>query len=134
MQYHQVVESINPALFSTEQTYIPRRTLTNPREPSKNSGYDNIHDDYILRVKGILGDVVKYVHVCRDVSQSQIVNALCGSRYEILDLMGQGTFGQVVMCKTLQTGELVAIKVIKNQFSYHAQGEKEVAILRQVPW
>ncbi|OAD01748.1 Ets transcription factor, partial [Mucor lusitanicus CBS 277.49] len=53
-------------------------------------------------------------------------------RYEILDLMGQGTFGQVVMCKTLQTGELVAIKVIKNQFSYHAQGEKEVAILRQL--
>lgn len=54
------------------------------------------------------------------------------SRYEILDLMGQGTFGQVVMCKTLRTGELVAIKVIKNHFSYHAQGEKEVAILRQV--
>lgn len=59
MQYHQVVESINPA-FRTDQIYIPRRTLTNPREPSKNSGYDNIHDDYILRVKGVLGDVEKY--------------------------------------------------------------------------
>jgi serine/threonine protein kinase len=46
--------------------------------------------------------------------------------------MGQGTFGQVVMCKTLRTGELVAIKVIKNQYSYHAQGEKEIAILSQV--
>ncbi|KAK4510244.1 p23 chaperone protein wos2 [Mucor velutinosus] len=110
VQYQQVIELINPA-FRTDQIYIPRRTLTNPREPSKNSGYDNIHDDYILRVKGILGDAEKY---------------------EILDLMGQGTFGQVVMCKTLRTGELVAIKVIKNQFSYHAQGEKEVAILRQL--
>ncbi|GAN08902.1 kinase-like protein [Mucor ambiguus] len=110
VQYHQVVVSINPA-FRTDQIYIPRRTLTNPREPSKNSGYDNIHDDYILRVKDILGAVEKY---------------------EILDLMGQGTFGQVVMCKTLRTGELVAIKVIKNQFSYHSQGEKEVAILRQL--
>ncbi|EPB86863.1 CMGC/DYRK protein kinase [Mucor circinelloides 1006PhL] len=110
VQYHQVIESINPA-FKTDLIYIPRRTLTNPREPSKNSGYDNIHDDYILRVKDILGDIEKY---------------------EILDLMGQGTFGQVVMCKTLRTGELVAVKVIKNHFSYHAQGEKEVAILRQL--
>lgn len=46
--------------------------------------------------------------------------------------MGQGTFGQVVMCKTLRTGEHVAIKVIKNQYSYHTQGEKEIAILSQV--
>lgn len=59
VQYHQVIESINPA-FKTDLIYIPRRTLTNPREPSKNSGYDNIHDDYILRVKDILGDIEKY--------------------------------------------------------------------------
>lgn len=58
VEYNQVIESINPT-FKTDFIFIPRRTLTNPREPSKNSGYDNIHDDYILRVKGILGDIEK---------------------------------------------------------------------------
>ncbi|KAI9483173.1 MAG: kinase-like domain-containing protein, partial [Benjaminiella poitrasii] len=50
-------------------------------------------------------------------------------RYEILDLMGQGTFGQVVKCKTIKTGELVAVKVVKNQPIYSSHGDKEVEIL-----
>ncbi|CEP10049.1 hypothetical protein [Parasitella parasitica] len=110
LQYHQVIESINPA-FKSASLHIPRRTLTHPREPSKNNGFDNIQDDYILRVMDIIGDIEKY---------------------EIVDLMGQGTFGQVVKCRTIRTGELVAIKVIKNQFPYHNQGQKEIAILSQI--
>lgn len=74
VQYHQVIESINPA-FKTDLIYIPRRTLTNPREPSKNSGYDNIHDDYILRVKDILGDIEKYDYFI-DLRWAWFVNAL----------------------------------------------------------
>ncbi|KAI8992137.1 kinase-like domain-containing protein [Mycotypha africana] len=49
--------------------------------------------------------------------------------YEILELMGQGTFGQVVKCRNTTTGELVAIKVIKRQPSFHIQGQKEMSIL-----
>jgi hypothetical protein len=45
--------------FKKDLVFIPRRTLTNPREPSKNHGHDNINDDYILKVKGVLGDIVK---------------------------------------------------------------------------
>lgn len=53
LYYVDIVKKINPA-FRHELVYIPKRTLTNPREPSKNNGYDNINDDYILRVKEII--------------------------------------------------------------------------------
>jgi dual specificity tyrosine-phosphorylation-regulated kinase 2/3/4 len=39
-------------------------------------------------------------------------------RYEILDLMGKGTFGQVVKCECKQKKEMVAIKVIKNKKAF----------------
>jgi hypothetical protein len=58
IDYLRVIKAINPA-FRTEEIFIPKRTLTNPREPSKNSGYDNINDDYILRVNDTLGDLEK---------------------------------------------------------------------------
>ncbi|OBZ84447.1 Serine/threonine-protein kinase ppk15 [Choanephora cucurbitarum] len=110
VDYLNVIQKRNP-YFRTERVFIPRRTLTNPRAPSKNHGFDNINDDYILRVKEVLGDVV---------------------RYEILDLMGQGTFGQVVKCKTQKTGEFVAIKVIKKQHAYQMQSLKEIQVLNRL--
>lgn len=55
IHYLHVVENIDP-LFRKGLLYIPKRTLTNPREPSKNDGYDNINDDYILRVEDTIGD------------------------------------------------------------------------------
>lgn len=58
VNYLKLIESINPS-FKSDKVFIPRRTLTNPREPSKNLGHDNINDDYILRVNDILGDIEK---------------------------------------------------------------------------
>lgn len=105
-----MIQKIDPE-FKTEEVFIPRRTLTNPREPSKNNGFDNINDDYILKVNDVLGEV---------------------TTYEILDLMGQGTFGQVVKCRKQSTGELVAVKVIKRQPAFLMQGDKEIHILKMV--
>ena len=53
-------------------------------------------------------------------------------RYQILDVLGQGTFGQVVKCQNLKTKDLVAIKVIKNKPAYYNQSLLEVAILEMV--
>ncbi|KAI8385719.1 hypothetical protein BD560DRAFT_384144 [Blakeslea trispora] len=60
VEYMDVILKRNPH-FRTERVFIPRRTLTNPKAPSKNNGFDNIHDDYILRVKETLGDVIRYI-------------------------------------------------------------------------
>jgi len=54
------------------------------------------------------------------------------SRYLILDVLGQGTFGQVVKCQNMRTHELFAVKVVKNKPAYLNQSKMEVAILELV--
>ncbi len=53
-------------------------------------------------------------------------------RYLILDVLGQGTFGQVVKCQNMRTHEIVAVKVVKNKPAYFNQSMMEVAILQLV--
>ena len=47
----------------------------------------------------------------------------------ILDVLGQGTFGQVVKCQNLKTQEVVAVKVVKNKTAYFNQSMMEVSVL-----
>ncbi|KAI9345517.1 kinase-like domain-containing protein [Zopfochytrium polystomum] len=96
--------------FGYLQKNNPRRVLTKPSKPKHNDGYDNEESDYILYVNDVLG------------SQE-------GQQYQILDILGQGTFGQVVKCQNVKTKELVAVKVIKNKPAYYNQSLVEVAIL-----
>ena len=53
-------------------------------------------------------------------------------RYLILDILGQGTFGQVVKCQNMKTHEIVAVKVVKNKPAYFNQSMMEVTILEMV--
>src|SRR5712671_4304753 len=53
-------------------------------------------------------------------------------RYLILDVLGQGTFGQVVKCQDMKTHEIVAVKVVKNKPAYFNQSMMEVTILELV--
>ena len=91
----------------------PRRVLTKPSKPTNNDGHDNEDWDYILYVNDVLG-------------------AQEGQQYQILDILGQGTFGQVVKCVNLKTKETVAVKVIKNKPAYYNQSLVEVAILEML--
>ena len=45
-------------------------------------------------------------------------------------MLGQGTFGQVAKCFCQQTGEVVAVKVIKNQTAFYHQARVEVGVLQ----
>ena len=90
----------------------PKRVLTKPSKPALNDGFDNENNDYILRVNEILGDEKDY-------------------QYRVIDLLGQGTFGQVVKCERVSTGQLYSVKVIKNKRAYRTQSYMEVEILKQ---
>ncbi|KAG0013437.1 dual specificity protein kinase yak1 [Podila clonocystis] len=96
--------------FKYEPSYNPRRVLTKPSKPMHNEGYDNEDYDYILYVSDILGSEER-------------------QRYLILDVLGQGTFGQVVKCQNLKTNAIVAVKVIKNKPAYFNQSMMEVTVL-----
>ncbi|KAJ7680557.1 kinase-like domain-containing protein [Mycena polygramma] len=99
--------------FRYESTHNPRRVLTKPSKPAHNDGYDNEDYDYILYVNDWLG-------------------AEDGHKYLILDILGQGTFGQVVKCQNMKTHEIVAVKVVKNKPAYFNQSMMEVTILEML--
>ena len=80
-------------------TMNPKRDLTHPSEGVLNNGWDNCESDYILRV-------------------ADMIVTPEGKEYEILDLLGKGTFGQVVKCECKPLKEMVAIKVIKNKKAF----------------
>ncbi|KAH7888491.1 kinase-like domain-containing protein [Phlebopus sp. FC_14] len=97
--------------FRYESAHNPRRVLTKPSKPVHNDGYDNEDYDYILYVNDWLGSEDGH------------------NRYLILDILGQGTFGQVVKCQNMKTNEIVAVKVVKNKPAYFNQSMMEVTIL-----
>ena len=53
-------------------------------------------------------------------------------RYLILDVLGAGTFGQVVKCRNIKTQQIFAVKVVKNKTAYFKQSMMEVAVLEMV--
>ena len=72
-----------------------------------NWGYDDEDANY----KIVIGDHIDY-------------------RYEVLSLLGKGSFGQVSKCFDHKTSEIVAIKILKNKNKFHKQGEVEAKILK----
>ena len=51
-------------------------------------------------------------------------------RFQLLELLGTGSFGSVFRALDHKTGEEVALKIIRNKCSFHAQGREEVKALR----
>jgi serine/threonine protein kinase len=55
-----------------------------------------------------------------------------GYRYEILSLLGKGSFGQVVKCYDHKLKMNVAVKVIRNKKRFEKQGLVEVHVLNRL--
>lgn len=71
-----------------------------------NNGFDNEKGDYKIHI----GDHIAY-------------------RYQILNILGTGSFGQVCKCLDHKTKDLIALKVIKNKKKFHKQGQVEAKLL-----
>ncbi|KAL7712625.1 Serine/threonine protein kinase prp4 [Entamoeba marina] len=101
INYAAILNHINPSLnFATS-----KHPLTQPSIPAHNNGKDNEQYDYIVQTDEIIGSATsKEGNKC-----SKIKN----SRYQVLSLLGSGTFGQVFKCKDLETNRIVAVKILK---------------------
>lgn len=86
-----------------------KKRPTTPSQPNCNFGYDDERGDYHIQIR----DHLDY-------------------RYEVLEIMGKGSFGQVLKCFDHKTGQTVAIKMIRNKKRFHAQALVEVKILEQL--
>ncbi|SCZ99407.1 BZ3500_MvSof-1268-A1-R1_Chr3-1g05997 [Microbotryum saponariae] len=79
---------------------------------TNNHGYDDERGDYLL----VNNDHIRY-------------------RYEVIDVLGKGSFGQVLQCRDHKTGEMVAIKIIRNKKRFHHQALVEIKVLENlVEW
>ncbi|XVE62364.1 hypothetical protein DITRI_Ditri06bG0112400 [Diplodiscus trichospermus] len=97
--------------FKYSEELNPKRFLTSPSAGVLNDGYDNVNSDLILTVNFFL------------------INLETQRRYIVKDVLGHGTFGQVVKCWVPETNSFVAVKIIKNQPAYYQQALVEVSIL-----
>ncbi|KAH9174261.1 hypothetical protein EDB89DRAFT_2150999 [Lactarius sanguifluus] len=82
------------------------KKLAHPDKPTNNFGYDDDRGDYL---------VVDHDHLAY--------------RYEVMDSLGKGSFGQVLSCRDHATGASVAIKIIRNKKRFHHQALVEIKIL-----
>ncbi|KAI9505998.1 kinase-like domain-containing protein, partial [Coemansia spiralis] len=84
--------------------YVGNAKARLPGRPSY--GFDDERGDYIIH----LHDHLLY-------------------RYEMLEVLGKGSFGQVLRARDHKTGEIVAIKIIRNRKRFHHQAQVEVKLL-----
>lgn len=83
-----------------------KKTKPDPSAGSSNVGYDDERGDY----KVVSGDHIAY-------------------RYEILDILGRGSFGQVLKVLDHKTGDEHALKIIRNKSRFHQQAAIEIEVL-----
>ena len=117
---HQVVQNSSINLYERGEiidfdhvyfcgTPHANKHIGDPTVDALNFGYDDDRGDYHI----IKGDHLSY-------------------RYEIVDVLGKGSFGQVVRCIDHKVGNLVAVKIIRNKKRFHAQALVEVNILKKL--
>lgn len=90
-------------------TQNARKIVGDLQSQKPNYGYDDDRGDYNI----VAGDHLAY-------------------RYEVIDVLGKGSFGQVVRCIDHCKGSLVAIKIIRNKKRFHQQALVEVNILKKL--
>ncbi|KAH9256318.1 hypothetical protein BASA81_005539 [Batrachochytrium salamandrivorans] len=110
-------QTLNHNQFPTPSTQRDSNTRVLTRDLSKpfsNDGFDNKNSDLILTQ----GDML---------TSSQF-------QFKVLELLGQGTFGQVVKCQASwhDKPRMVAVKVVKNKPAYHNQAKVEIKVLQRI--
>lgn len=62
----------------------------------------------------------------------QVIHDHICYRYEILEVIGKGSFGQVIRAIDHKTNQHIAIKLIRNKKRFHHQALVEVRILDEI--
>ncbi|XP_049851446.1 uncharacterized protein LOC126326046 [Schistocerca gregaria] len=107
---------IDPLRYSCSDGQCLHYILTTPSERSapNNRGLDNQENDLIMSKNDLLGPSTE------------------PCRYMVMELLGKGTFGQVVKCWDKSLKIYVAIKVVKNLPAFHRQGFAEIRVIKQL--
>ena len=102
---HQEISSYNHIYFVGQHA----KKRQGPPGGANNSGYDDESGSY---------QVVAHDHVAY--------------RYEILKVLGKGSFGQVLKAFDHKTQQHVALKMVRNEKRFHKQAVEEIRILEHL--
>ncbi len=108
--------------FRYTKSLNPRRALTKDCKPARNGGFDNASSDLVL----VVNDLLRANH---------------GMSYRVIEMVGQGSFGQVVKCELIGGSlegispdeygcKAVAVKIVKNKPAYYNQALVERRVLQ----
>ncbi|XP_038051740.1 dual specificity tyrosine-phosphorylation-regulated kinase 4-like [Patiria miniata] len=81
------------------------------------------------KIEGVQGAAQNNGYDDENGSYTKVLHDHLTYRYEILEVIGKGSFGQVVRAMDYKTGDIVAIKIIRNKKRFHHQALIEVKIL-----
>ena len=68
----------------------------------------------------------------RDAIDRTNENSMFHLGYEVLKVLGKGSFGLVVKCYDHKLGQQVALKIIRNEKRFHRQAQEEIRILEHL--
>ncbi|XP_021046670.1 dual specificity tyrosine-phosphorylation-regulated kinase 4 isoform X2 [Mus pahari] len=107
------------------------KNLLSPYEQSEILGYSEL---WFLGLEAKKLNVIpeKFSKTSFDDEHGSYVKVLhdhIAYRYEVLEMIGKGSFGQVAKCLDHKNNELVALKIIRNKKRFHHQALVELKIL-----
>ncbi|XP_019617842.1 PREDICTED: dual specificity tyrosine-phosphorylation-regulated kinase 4-like isoform X2 [Branchiostoma belcheri] len=81
------------------------------------------------KIEGVQGSPQNNGYDDENGSYLKVIHDHLAYRYEVLEVIGKGSFGQVVKAIDHKTGEHIAVKIIRNKKRFHHQALVEVKIL-----
>lgn len=115
-----------------EETPEQGECLTAPHEPKSNKGCDNAEGNLIVHKNDLLKIPNRTIQNHSTEHNSFLNNndPLGMTTFQVLGLLGQGTFAQVFHCKNMDTGKVCAVKIVKNKPAYTRQATIEIDVFK----
>lgn len=107
--------------------------LTNPSEIVEIDGHDNVEGNLVVHVNDIIKVInrnIESLHPSEENPFGSGSNPLGLTSFQVISLLGQGTFAQVFKCEDTETGKTFAIKIVKNKPAFTMQAKMEIEIFR----
>uniref|UniRef100_A0A1I8JCW2 dual-specificity kinase n=1 Tax=Macrostomum lignano TaxID=282301 RepID=A0A1I8JCW2_9PLAT len=96
-------------------------------DSKNNHGYDSENGAYLKASRPTWERSI--MHLKRFLKRLEVTNDHVAYRYETLETLGRGSFGQVVRAIDHRTGQHVALKILRNCKRFHRQAAVEVQVL-----
>jgi len=133
---HSVLQqqnSLNAGIHTMPPPNSRGACLTVPNSADSNSGLDNVEGNLIVHENDLIRIPPYNIHMHKSKAGAPNFTNLDKfnmTGFQVLGLLGQGTFAQVFKCRCIATGQLVALKIVKNKAAYTKQAAIEIDIFQ----